>query len=104
MAITHILGYPRIGARRELKFATESYWRAEATEEALESVGRSLRAEHWAKQEAAGLGFLSAGDFSYYDQMLDHRVLLGCVPARFGFTARDMMLARYFALARGTAD
>ena len=104
MAITHILGYPRIGARRELKFATEAYWRGEADAHALERAGRNLRAAHWAKQEAAGLGFLAAGDFSFYDHVLDHLALFGCIPARFGFDAGRISRAGYFTLARGSVD
>lgn len=101
MATTHILGYPRIGARRELKFALEASWKNNAAQGQLEDTGRTLRARHWDRQQAAGLRFLAAGDFSYYDHMLDHAALLGCLPARFGFDARALSLPDYFALARG---
>jgi len=109
MAITHISGYPRIGARRELKFALEVYWKDPAAAPRLDATARELRAAHWARQEAAGLGFpgrgfLAAGDFSYYDLMLDHAVLFGCLPARFGFDPRALSLADYFALARGNTQ
>jgi 5-methyltetrahydropteroyltriglutamate--homocysteine methyltransferase len=99
---THILGYPRIGARRELKSALESYWRGGA-EANLTATARALRAAHHEKQ-AATLAFITAGDFSLYDSMLDHAALFGSLPRRFGFDARRLTLGQYFALARGTAD
>jgi len=78
MLTTHILGYPRIGAQRELKHALEAFWNSNRGDESLQDVGRNLRASNWTAQEAAGLGFITAGDFSFYDHMLDHAVLLGC--------------------------
>lgn len=104
MVATHILGYPRIGRRRELKFALEAYWRGEADEERLRRTGAELRTAHWRKQSGAGLHFLTAGDFAFYDQMLNHAVMLGCVPERFGFEPRRLTLGEYFMLARGNAD
>ena len=84
---THTLGFPRIGARRELKFALERHWRGELDADGLEAVGRELRARHWALQKAAGLDWVSVGDFAFYDQVANHIQLLGCEPARFGFDA-----------------
>ena len=101
MVTTHILGYPRIGAGRELKFAQEAYWRGEADEAYLKGVGSDLRHKHWNRQSVAGLSFLSAGDFAYYDQMLNQAILFGALPARFGLDAQKLSLADYFALARG---
>lgn len=103
MVTTHILGYPRIGARRELKFALEALWRGEADEAHLTEVGAELRAANRARQADAGLGYITAGDFAFYDHVLDHAVLFGCLPARFGFDLRRFTLRDYFALARGTA-
>ncbi|TFW27178.1 hypothetical protein E4L96_03815, partial [Massilia arenosa] len=94
----HTLGFPRMGAQRELKFALERYWRfpAEAAaapqpedgraaaRAALEATGRTLRARHWAVQAEAGLDFVTVGDFAFYDHVLNHIQLFGCVPARFG--------------------
>jgi 5-methyltetrahydropteroyltriglutamate--homocysteine methyltransferase len=100
MAIAHILGYPRIGAKRSLKFALESFWKGELSTEALQAVGQALRMEHWQKQQQAGLGFVTAGDFSLYDHVLDHTVLFSAAPNRFGFTAVTDEQG-YFALARG---
>jgi 5-methyltetrahydropteroyltriglutamate--homocysteine methyltransferase len=103
MTTAHILGYPRIGARRELKIALEAFWRGEADERYLRSVGAGLRAAHWDKQSTAGLGYIAAGDFAFYDQMLNQAVLLGCPPPRFGFDPAQVTLQQYFTLARGSA-
>jgi 5-methyltetrahydropteroyltriglutamate--homocysteine methyltransferase len=103
MLRTHILGFPRIGANRELKFALERYWRGEISVDELEATGRALRARHWALQREAGLDFVTVGDFAFYDQMANHIQLLGCEPARFGFSGEEPELARYFTLARGVA-
>ncbi|MEG2031363.1 MAG: 5-methyltetrahydropteroyltriglutamate--homocysteine S-methyltransferase [Janthinobacterium sp.] len=98
---THILGFPRIGAARELKSALERHWRGEVSEAALEETGKALRARHWALQKAAGLDFVTVGDFAFYDQVANHIQLLGCEPARFRYAAEQSPLARYFAMARG---
>lgn len=98
---THILGFPRIGAARELQSALESHWRGELSEAALEATGRQLRARHWALQRDAGLDYVSVGDFALYDQVANHIQLLGCEPARFRFTQEQSPLSRYFTLARG---
>ena len=100
---THILGFPRIGAARELKLALESHWRGEVSEAALEATGQQLRARHWALQRDAGLDYVTVGDFALYDQVASHIQLLGCEPARFHFTPEQSPLARYFTMARGEA-
>jgi 5-methyltetrahydropteroyltriglutamate--homocysteine methyltransferase len=101
MARTHILGFPRIGAQRELKFAQESFWRGESDETYLRGIGAELRQRHWALQRAAGLDLVAVGDFAWYDQMLNTSALLGALPQRFGFDARRLTLAQYYELARG---
>jgi 5-methyltetrahydropteroyltriglutamate--homocysteine methyltransferase len=101
MIQTHILGFPRIGARRELKMALEHHWRGEIDADALEAVGRELRAQHWAMQRDSGLDWVSVGDFAFYDHVAHHIQMFGCEPARFGFAAGEPDLARYFAMARG---
>lgn len=103
MARTHILGFPRIGAQRELKFAQESFWRGEADEAHLRGVAKTLRERHWQRQRAASLDFVTVGDFAFYDQMLAMSVLFGALPERFGFDASRLTLARHFELARGNA-
>ncbi|NML28631.1 5-methyltetrahydropteroyltriglutamate--homocysteine S-methyltransferase [Zoogloea dura] len=101
MIHTHILGFPRIGAQRELKFALEAHWRGELDRPALEAIGRDLRARHWALQRDAGLDCVSVGDFAFYDHVAGHIQLLGCEPPRFGFSGREDELERHFTLARG---
>ena len=103
MTIIHTLGFPRMGAQRELKFALERHWRGELSAAELENTGRELRARHWQAQREAGLDFVSVGDFAYYDHVANHIQLLGCEPARFGFSGDEPALARYFTLARGVA-
>lgn len=103
MAYTHILGYPRMGAKRELKFSLEACWKGELSAEGLQAVGQTLRAGHWKKQQSAGLSFVTAGDFSFYDHVLDHSVLFGATPSRFGLQGRALNEIDYFSLARGNA-
>jgi len=98
---THIPGFPRIGAARELKFALERFWRGESSEVALQETASNLRARHWETQRRHGLDFVTVGDFALYDHVANHIQLFGCEPARFGFTGEETSLARYFAMARG---
>ncbi|MFY8094555.1 MAG: 5-methyltetrahydropteroyltriglutamate--homocysteine S-methyltransferase [Niveispirillum sp.] len=98
MVTTHNLGFPRIGARRELKFALESYWKGETSREELTRMGADLRARHWRDQ--AALDLIPVGDFAFYDQVLDMSFTLGHLPAR----VRDFHghpLDNYFRVARG---
>lgn len=105
MTTTHILGFPRIGAHRELKHALEAFWRGEDPDAThLQDTGRRLRARHWQAQRDAGLAFVTVGDFAWYDHVLTLCATLGALPRRFGFDARALTLAQYFALARGNAD
>ncbi len=98
MAITHNLGFPRIGAQRELKFGLEAYWKGESSRDALEALGAQLRHRHWNEQSA--LDFVPVGDFSFYDQMLDLSFMLGNLPERVqGFQGET--LDNYFRVARG---
>lgn len=68
MAVAHNLGFPRIGADRELKKALEAYWKGELDEQGMRQVGRQLRARHWQAQLDAGIELLPVGDFAWYDQ------------------------------------
>ena len=103
MARTAVLGLPRIGPDRELKFALESYWAQEAGAPELLETARGLRAANWQRARAAGIDVIPSGDSSLYDHVLDTAWGLGAIPARFGDPDRDDLDA-YFALARGTAD
>jgi len=104
MTTIHNLGFPRIGAQRELKRAVEAYWAGWHTAEALEETGRELRAKHWKLQAAAGLTFVPVGDFAWYDQILEWSTLLGAVPARFGQkNSEPVSLDTLFRMGRGRA-
>lgn len=98
MVSTHNLGFPRIGANRELKFALEAYWRGEQTATALEALAADLRRRHW--QVQAGCDWQPVGDFSLYDQVLDTSFMLGHLPQRFAHLDANH-LDTYFAVARG---
>ncbi|MEN3031491.1 5-methyltetrahydropteroyltriglutamate--homocysteine S-methyltransferase [Chromobacterium amazonense] len=98
MAFTHNLGFPRIGAKRELKFALESYWKGQSTRDELQSVGAALRRRHW--QEQSELDWAPVGDFSFYDQVLDMSFALGNLPERVRDFHGDA-LDNYFRVARG---
>ncbi len=99
----HILGFPRIGADRELKKAVEAYWSGKSDLATLERAGASLRARHWAQQAEAGLDYVTVGDFAFYDQVLATSALLGAVPARFGKVKGEVDLNTQFRMARGRA-
>jgi 5-methyltetrahydropteroyltriglutamate--homocysteine methyltransferase len=103
MALTHNLGFPRIGARRELKHALEAYWRGDMDDRRLEATAAEIRKHQWLLQHEAGIDLIPVGDFAFYDQMLNMTALLGAVPARFNAPDRgEIDLAMYFAMARGT--
>src|SRR3569623_2951418 len=103
MTLAHNLGFPRIGARRELILAQEAYWRGETTAAELSATGKILRRRHWQVQADAGLDLIPVGDFSWYDHLLDLSILLGVVPPRFGWTGGEVDLDTYFRMARGRA-
>ena len=99
----HLSGYPRIGAKRELKFAVEAFWKGAKSEAELQQVAADIRRANWATQKAAGADLLPVGDFSFYDHVLDLLCTLGGIPSRFGFDAAKLTLPEYFQLARGNA-
>lgn len=97
---TSVIGYPRIGSLRELKFALEAYFKGEKTEDEIKALAKELRKEHLTTQKNAGIEFISSNDFSFYDNTLDQAVLLNIVPKRY----RELKLSeleKYFAIARG---
>lgn len=104
MALTHNLGFPRIGERRELKQTLEAYWRGDIDDKQLQIKAAELRRHHWILQREAGLDLIPAGDFALYDQMLNMTALLGAAPARFNAGNDEIGLDLYFAMARGTAN
>ena len=97
---TSIVGYPRIGALRELKFATEKYFRNEININQLEETAKEIRKNQWQIQKDSGIDFIPSNDFSFYDNLLDTAVLFNIIPARY----RKLQLSEidtYFAMARG---
>src|SRR5881296_649770 len=101
MPIAHNLGFPPLGAARELKRATEGYWSGKVSRAGLLKTGAQLRAAHWRLQLDAGLEVIPSNDFSYYDRVLDTCAMVGAVPARYGWSGGPVDLDTYFAMARG---
>ena len=107
MALAHNLGFPRIGADRELKKVLEAYWKGDIDQTALNAVGRELRAKHWQLQKDAGIDLVPVGDFAWYDQVLTHSLMFGAIPERFSSTLDDEgrpTLDTLFAMARGASQ
>lgn len=98
MVTTHNLGFPRIGATRELKFALENYWKGQSSRDQLKTLGTQLRQRHWDNQQ--GLDLVPVGDFSFYDHVLDMSFTLGNLPERVQDFRGDT-LDNYFRVARG---
>ncbi|AKA38515.1 5-methyltetrahydropteroyltriglutamate--homocysteine S-methyltransferase [Yersinia ruckeri] len=101
--LNHTLGFPRVGLKRELKKAQESYWAGNITQEALLNVGRELRARHWQQQQQAGVDLVPVGDFAWYDHVLTTSLLLGNVPARHQNDDGSIDLDTLFRIGRGRA-
>ncbi len=101
--LNHTLGFPRVGLRRELKKAQESYWAGNSTQEELLAVGRELRARHWQQQQLAGVDLVPVGDFAWYDHVLTTSLLLGNVPARHQNQDGSIDLDTLFRIGRGRA-
>ena len=101
MTIVTNLGFPRIGARRELKTALEGYWGEVLDANALQTRARELRLAHWQLQRDAGAEVVPCNDFSLYDHVLDTAWLVDAIPARYRPLVSADPLAGYFALARG---
>lgn len=97
---TSIIGFPRVGELRELKFATEKYFRQELSADELEEKGRALRLKHWQLVADQGIDFIPSGDFSFFDTTLDTAALLNLVPDKYR-ALNVTELETYFALARG---
>ena len=100
---THILGFPRIGSNRELKKAVESYWRSEINQDQLKEIGKQIRENNWKTQYDSGIHFVTVGDFSWYDHILDTSALLGVIPKRFKGKEQAINLNTIFCMARGQA-
>lgn len=97
---TTIIGYPRIGADRELKFSSEKYFKGSISAEELFSSAKEIRKKQWLKEKESGLDYIPSNDFSFYDNALDAAVLLNIIPARY--KALNLpLIDEYFAMARG---
>ena len=96
------LGTPRIGPRRELKMALESYWSGKSDEKSLVATAAGLRAANWARQQSLGINVIPSNDFSFYDQVLDTSVMVGAIPEIYRWKGGQVSLATYFAMARGS--
>jgi 5-methyltetrahydropteroyltriglutamate--homocysteine methyltransferase len=101
MPLSNVAGFPRIGPQRELKFATEGYWKGEVSAEQLAETAKQIRVDNWRLQKEAGIELIPSNDFSYYDHVLDLIALLGAVPERYGHRGGDVDLDLLFAMARG---
>jgi 5-methyltetrahydropteroyltriglutamate--homocysteine methyltransferase len=102
MITTATIGYPRIGPKRELKKALESFWKGDIKENELQSTAKDLRKKNWQIQKENGIDLITSNDFSFYDQVLDTICLLGAVPDRYNWQGDDVDLKTYFAMARGS--
>lgn len=101
--LNHTLGFPRVGLKRELKKAQESYWAGNSTQEELLNVGRELRTRHWQQQQQAGVDLVPVGDFAWYDHVLTTSLLLGNVPERHQNADGSIDLDTLFRIGRGRA-
>lgn len=99
---TYVVGFPRIGEKRELKEVLEMFWSREISFDSVIETSKTLRKRHWLYQKTTGIDFISSNDFSLYDNMLDTAVMLGAVPERFKGIRDDHEC--YFAMARGTQE
>ncbi|KAI3738447.1 hypothetical protein L2E82_28479 [Cichorium intybus] len=98
---SHIVGYPRMGPKRELKFALESFWDGKSSADDLQKVASDLRSNIWKQMKDAGIKYIPSNTFSYYDQVLDTTAMLGAVPARYNWKGGEIGFDTYFAMARG---
>ncbi|XP_057513472.1 5-methyltetrahydropteroyltriglutamate--homocysteine methyltransferase isoform X2 [Actinidia eriantha] len=101
---SHIVGYPRMGPKRELKFALESFWDGKSSADDLKKVSADLRSSIWRQMADAGIKYIPSNTFSYYDQVLDTTAMLGAVPPRYGWTGGEIRFDTYFSMARGNAS
>ena len=101
--LIHNLGYPRMGAHRQLKKSLEAYWRGAETVENLHKTASELRRGNWLQQKDAGIDLIPSNDFSFYDHVLDTIALVGAVPERFGWKGPRVEPPTYFGMARGEA-
>src|SRR5215216_1187308 len=98
MALSNIAGFPRIGPNRELKFATEGYWRGDVSLDELQTTAKRIRIDNWRFMQGAGVDLIPSNDFSLYDHVLDTIALLGAVPERYEHSGDTVDIDTYFAM------
>lgn len=98
MSKNYVIGFPRIGEKRELKKVLEDFWAKKVDFGEVKYVAMNLRKRHWTYQKEAKIDFIASNDFSLYDNMLDSSILLGAIPQRFQHLKDEEL---YFAMARG---
>ncbi|KAH7561352.1 hypothetical protein JRO89_XS10G0215100 [Xanthoceras sorbifolium] len=101
---SHVVGYPRMGPKRELKFALESFWDGKNSADELQKVFADLRSSIWKQMAGAGIKYIPSNTFSYYDQVLDTTAMLGAVPPRYSWDGGEIGFDVYFSMARGNAS
>ncbi|TXG73478.1 hypothetical protein EZV62_002057 [Acer yangbiense] len=101
---SHVVGYPRMGPKRELKFALESFWDGKTSADDLQKVSADLRSSIWKQMADAGIKYIPSNTFSYYDQVLDTTAMLGAVPSRYSWNGGEIGFDVYFSMARGNAS
>jgi 5-methyltetrahydropteroyltriglutamate--homocysteine methyltransferase len=104
MEFSNVAGFPRIGPQRELKFATEGYWRGEVSEPDLLETAKRIRLDNWRFMQQAGIDLIPSNDFSLYDHVLDTIAMVGAVPDRYGHGRGPVGLDTYFAMGRGRQE
>ena len=87
---TNLLGFPRIGANRELKKSLEKYWRGSINVQELKQAGKIIREENWRTMQLSGIDLIPSNDFSYYDQVLDATLTYGCIPERYSEIKKEI--------------
>jgi 5-methyltetrahydropteroyltriglutamate--homocysteine methyltransferase len=101
--MTTVPGYPRVGPGRTYKRVLEERWSGATTPAEFVRRVAQLRRERLRTQRDLGLDLVPCGDFSLYDHVLDAAIMLGCLPARFGWSGGQVDAELYFAMARGRA-
>ncbi|KAK6164022.1 hypothetical protein DH2020_000886 [Rehmannia glutinosa] len=101
---SHIVGYPRMGPKRELKFALEAFWNNKSSAKELQKVAADLRLSIWKQMADAGIKYIPSNTFSYYDHVLDTTAMLGAIPPRYGWNGGEIGFDIYFSMARGNAS
>ncbi|WP_026564664.1 5-methyltetrahydropteroyltriglutamate--homocysteine S-methyltransferase [Bacillus sp. UNC41MFS5] len=102
--VSTAIGYPYIGDNREWKRCVESFWKTAISEEQFSIEMKTIRLNNLKRQQSLGLDLLTAGDFTFYDRMLDHAAMFGMVPNRYKWTGDEVNLSTYYAMARGAND